>query len=221
MSRDYTPKEWWAINNMDSTKDICLQNIRYEKDGETHWLYTEEELADRKAHRCFAVTGCNIYDVVRKRLTDEGFEDLVTTLERLIKTDDAGDDISEFPKQMVNWYFNRNGCYYQKTNDLEFLEFVEHFYKRKSLIVKVKDLLERTTVSTYKSNELDMEINLDAYSSLRECCKDIINKLSEDTVFAEAEYNLMGIWKSYKNFTEDDYKYAAACGYEGNWFMEK
>ena len=91
------------------------------------------------------------------------------------------------------------------------------------LTVTVRDLLEKYTADKCSEPEdledLKITINVYEYSSLRDCMK-VISKIHDDTVFAEAEYNLIGLWKTKRGFTDDDGKYAASCGYEGCWFME-
>ena len=85
----------------------------------------------------------------------------------------------------------------------------------------VGDIVELSTRRKYADNEdLQITVDIDRYLSLKECCQKTINCIVDDYIFADAEYNLIGLWKKLKGFSADDAKYAASCGYEGCWFME-
>ena len=128
MSRDFSPRECWYANKM-SGCDAWLQNITYTYGGKTWDMYTEEELADRRLHKALAVLGADIYKAVKEMLNKKQFESFNKTLERLIEADESKGSLSGFPKEVTDWYFNRNGHYYREPNDEEMLEFLQRTYK--------------------------------------------------------------------------------------------
>ncbi len=131
MSRDFNPKVWWLINNSDQSRDCCLENIRYTV-GDKSWnMYTEEELEDRRKHRYLVVTGPDVYKVLRKKLTDEAFEEFHKLLGEMIEDDDKGNDTSIYPKEMMDWYHNRHDHYYHEPNDEELMDYVLNNYETK------------------------------------------------------------------------------------------
>lgn len=132
MSRDFSPKQCWLANKESSQEipfGIYLQNFRWIINGEDHWAYTDEELQDRRNHKYLAVTGADIYKDVRNFLTNENFEKLNTLIGEMIEADDDGKCTSSFPKEMTDWYFNRNNHYYHEPNDEEFLDYIRREWK--------------------------------------------------------------------------------------------
>lgn len=124
MSRDFSPQQCWIVNNIEHSKDLYLSNLRFFSNGEWHDMYTEEELADRKAHKYIAVLACDLYNKFKKVLSAEQFERLNNDLKELTDADTAGESTARFPKEMTDWYYNRNDHYYHEPNDEEFMEFV-------------------------------------------------------------------------------------------------
>ena len=88
-------------------------------------MYTEEELSDRIAHKYLAVMGADIYKQVRKMLSEEKFERLNNLLGQLIEADFGNKGTSDFPKEITDWYYNRNGHYYHEPNDEELIEYLK------------------------------------------------------------------------------------------------
>ncbi|SFU86453.1 hypothetical protein [Butyrivibrio sp. M55] len=128
MSRDFSPRECWFVNKQ-SGCDAFLQNITYSYAGKKWDMYTEEELADRKAHRTLAILGADIYIKIKEKLSTEQFEALNMTLTTLVEADENNKSIPEIPEEIINWYFNKNDHYYHEPNDYEFLDYLEKSYK--------------------------------------------------------------------------------------------
>lgn len=63
-----------------------------------------------------------------------------------------------------------------------------------------------------------MEINIDLYSTLQNCARDTVNLIDDDEEFCEAEYELFKEWYEEKGYTDDDWLYVEACGYERDQF---
>ena len=127
MGRDLTPRECWFINKQ-SGCDAFLQNITYSYADKTWDLYTEEELADRRAHKALAVLGTDIYKRIKEMLSSEQFEALNRTLTKLVEADENNKSLSDIPKEIINWYFNKGNHHYHEPNDDEFLEYLENVY---------------------------------------------------------------------------------------------
>jgi len=60
---------------------------------------------------------------------------------------------------------------------------------------------------------LNRKVNLDLYCDLKQACQDLINVIADDTIFCDAEWNLMHLWYKQHGFSEDDWEYIEACGY--------
>lgn len=56
------------------------------------------------------------------------------------------------------------------------------------------------------------------YGSLKECCQNTVDKISDDEIFCLAENELIAMWYQEIGFTPKDYKYAISCGYEDSWY---
>ena len=65
---------------------------------------------------------------------------------------------------------------------------------------------------------LENRVNIDLYPNLRTACQDLINVITDDQIFSEVEWNFMHYWYKEKGFTEDDWTYVEACGYEPDQF---
>lgn len=65
---------------------------------------------------------------------------------------------------------------------------------------------------------LAKEINLDLYFDLQNMARDTCNLLVDDQIFCKVEWNLFKKWYTDKGFTEDDWQYVEACGYERDQF---
>lgn len=68
---------------------------------------------------------------------------------------------------------------------------------------------------------LEHEVNIDLYSELRFACQDLINIIDDDQIFSEVEWNFMQYWYKERGFTENDWYYVEACGYEREQFEEE
>lgn len=128
MSRDFSPRECWFANKQ-SGCDAFLQNITYSYGGKTWDLYTEEELADRRAHKTLAVLGPDIYKKVKDMLSSEQFEALNKTLTEIVEADENNKKLPEVSEEIINWYLNSDNHYYHEPNDEQFLEFLKGEYK--------------------------------------------------------------------------------------------
>ncbi len=126
MSKDFSPQMHW-ISYL-RCPDIYLSNIMWTIDGKSFPMFTEDELADRRNHVAMQVLASDIYGKIRSLLSDEDFESLNGTLQKLVDADVCGGDMSAFPNEMLDWYFNRHDHYYHEPNDEEFLGFLEKFY---------------------------------------------------------------------------------------------
>ena len=129
MSRDFAPCHHWAANLM--YPDLYFSNIKMCFAGKEEWIYTEEELADRKTHPYIAVMGTDIYKTLREKLSEDRFKELNKALGELADADTNHRDTSRFPAEMVDWYYNRHGHYYHEPNDEEFLEYILTTIKEK------------------------------------------------------------------------------------------
>ncbi len=122
MSRDFSPKICWEVNKQNP--DLFISNIMFEINGKTSWMYTEDELADRRNHKVLQVLGADVYAPIRALLCEDEFEGLVKQLETLVQADEKGTGVSDFPEEMTTWFYNRHDHYYHEPNDEEFLEWV-------------------------------------------------------------------------------------------------
>ncbi len=90
--------------------------------------------------------------------------------------------------------------------------------------MKVIDFIE--THNTWNLDEhdnkaLERNVNIDLFDSLQNACRDLINIIEDDAAFCDAEWNFMHYWFDKKGFTENDYRYAEACGYERDQFIKE
>lgn len=123
MSRDWSPRECWAVHLHD--KDLFFSNIEIIVDGKSRGMwFTDEELEDRKTHKYVAVLCGGIYKKLRETITDDAFENLNRTLGELVDADFGGKGTSQFPSEMTTWYFNLKNHYYREPNNEEFLEYI-------------------------------------------------------------------------------------------------
>lgn len=87
--------------------------------------------------------------------------------------------------------------------------------------MKVKDFTESRNLNNLCENDtenLERNVNIDLFYDLRNACSDYINIIIDDNVFSSAEWNFMHYWYSQKGFTEEDWQYVEACGYERDQF---
>lgn len=85
----------------------------------------------------------------------------------------------------------------------------------------VKDFIEETSLEGLGENDLrniNRIVNIDLFDTLRFACGDLINVIEDDAAFNDAEWNFMHYWYKEKGFTEEDWKYVEACGYEYDQF---
>lgn len=137
MSRDFSPRDCWIANKQ--CNDLYLQNIRLIRDGTEKMMYTEEELEDRRRFKHIAVLGCDIYNEIKKMLNIEQMRQLDALLKKLIETDLNGQDLSEFPKEIIDWYYNRHNHYYHEPNDEEFLNYLKNVWLKEWEKEQVKE----------------------------------------------------------------------------------
>ena len=101
----------------------------------------------------------------------------------------------------------------------------EHGYCVKSFSVdtypvKLGDLIEGDASGRCREGSFRNEtIDLCDYKSLAECIGAIGDLIEADEAYSDAEYNICGIWRKERDFTDEDAKYAASLGYEECWFM--
>lgn len=65
---------------------------------------------------------------------------------------------------------------------------------------------------------LEREVNFNCYHDLQQMARDQCNLLVDDEIFSECEWNLFHAWYEQYGFTEDDWEYVKACGYEEDQF---
>ena len=123
MSRDFSPRECFIANEL-SGCDLYLQNITYSYGGKTWDIYTEDELADRRAHRYIAICGCDIYGKLKEMLSEDDFEALNRCLKELTEADKERKNLRKFPDRLKDWFYNRSGHHYHEPGDEEFLDFL-------------------------------------------------------------------------------------------------
>ena len=123
MSADFSPQMCWMANKQ--FPGLYLSNIRFSLNGKEEWMFTKEELEDRRKHQYIAVLGCDIYAKLRKSLSKNHFEELNNMLGELVKADEEGSDLSGFPEEVKIWYFNSNRHHYREPNDEAFVEYIE------------------------------------------------------------------------------------------------
>lgn len=94
--------------------------------------------------------------------------------------------------------------------------------------MKVKEFAE---IPEWKLNKLyledhdleliEKEVDIDSYDSLQSACKELVYAIEDDELFCGIEWNFMQNWLKEKGFTEDDWSYVEACGYEYDQFERK
>ena len=128
MSKDFSPQmHWFSYLRF---PDMYTSNITWTINGKSFPMYSDEELADRKNHIAVQVLAADIYKKIRDILSNEKFETLNETLQKLAETDAAGSDTSAFPKEMTDWYFNRHDHYCREPNDEGFLSYLKSSYAK-------------------------------------------------------------------------------------------
>ncbi len=129
MSRDLTPRECFYMNKQ--FPGLFFQNIEYHlNDGTVFNIYTEEELADRRAHEYINVLAVDIYGKLKKILDKDKFEKLNDLFKELTEADLKGSDMSVFPKEITDWYFNKPREHYREPLDEMFLEYIEKEWRQ-------------------------------------------------------------------------------------------
>lgn len=87
---------------------------------------------------------------------------------------------------------------------------------------KVIDFTEHTVtkddVSDADWDQLQHTVNFDYYDSLQQMAQDLVNVIEDDQVWSEVEWNIFHAWYDEKGFTDDDWDYVEACGYERDQF---
>ena len=129
MSRDFSPRMHWAVFR--EYPEIYFSNYTFvnTKTGTSVPMFTEEELADRKKHPVVHILASGIYGILRKTLTEDGFDDLNCEMQRLVEADMDGESTDGFPKELTDFYYNRHNHYYHEPNDEEFLVWARNHYK--------------------------------------------------------------------------------------------
>ena len=59
------------------------------------------------------------------------------------------------------------------------------------------------------------------YDALEDCARDTVRTIEDDEEFCIAEWDLFRDWYDERGFTEDDWEYVEACGYNRYYFEEK
>lgn len=87
---------------------------------------------------------------------------------------------------------------------------------------KVIDFAEhkvtKDDVSDADWEQLQRTVNFDYYDSLQQMAQDLVNVIEDDQVWSEVEWNILHAWYDEKGFTDDDWDYVEACGYERDQF---
>lgn len=76
----------------------------------------------------------------------------------------------------------------------------------------------KNDVSDADWEQLQHTVNFDYYDSLQQMAQDLVNVIEDDTIWSEIEWNIFHAWYDEKGFTEDDWDYVEACGYERDQF---
>lgn len=89
--------------------------------------------------------------------------------------------------------------------------------------MKVISFLEH---NNYTISEEDMicllkEIDLNKYTLLSTACCEWVKPIHDDQIFCDVEWNFCQYWFSHKGFTENDYRYIEAIGYERDQFRKE
>ena len=82
---------------------------------------------------------------------------------------------------------------------------------------KLKDFAETKNFSRLSDHDrwlLEREVNFNLYHNMEQMARDQCNLLEDDQVFCECEWNLFHLWYGQYGFTEDDWEYVKACGYD-------
>lgn len=88
-------------------------------------------------------------------------------------------------------------------------------------MAKLKDFAETSYLNRLSDHDvqlLEREVNFNLYHNMEQMARDQCNLLEDDQVFSECEWNLFHLWYKQYGFTEDDWKYVEACGYEYDQF---
>lgn len=84
-----------------------------------------------------------------------------------------------------------------------------------------RDRKQKQKIKEYKQMLKEMEcmnVDINLYDSLRTCAGDTVNTIEDDAKFCEAEFDLFREWYREKGFTDDDWDYVLACGYDTDQF---
>ena len=88
-------------------------------------------------------------------------------------------------------------------------------------MAKLKDYAEGKwfdNLSEHDQKLLEMNIDFDCYNGLRQMAGESCNRLEDDRTFCDCEWNLFKQWYMERGFTEDEWQYVEACGYERGQF---
>lgn len=84
-----------------------------------------------------------------------------------------------------------------------------------------RDRKQKQKIKEYKQMLKEMEcmnVDINLYDSLRTCAGDTVNTIEDDAKFCETEFDLFREWYREKGFTDDDWDYVLACGYDTDQF---
>ena len=81
--------------------------------------------------------------------------------------------------------------------------------------------IERYRLNGYDTKHLKRIVNIDLYADLKQACSDLVNEIIDDELFTDVEWNFMHYWYDERGFTEDEWRYVRACGYEPYQFKRE
>lgn len=76
----------------------------------------------------------------------------------------------------------------------------------------------KTVESEHDELCLSRIVNLDLYETLQQANEDLAMPIEDDDLFCDVEWNLFHQYRDEKGFTDKDWKYVLACGYEYEQF---
>lgn len=134
MSRDFTPYERYKANQL-SGDDLFLHNLVFvnTRSGEEKPMYTDEEQKERLKYKNLAVSMCDIFLQLYKRMPEESREQRLAKLEAMqVKMQEAAEKgnaafkACEVPEPMKLWFVGKldPGFYYSEENDKRYLEWL-------------------------------------------------------------------------------------------------
>lgn len=134
MSRDFVPYERYKSNKR-SGDELYLQNMVFvnPRTGEKKPVYTESEQEIRLKYKNLAVSMCDIFLLLCKRLPEKDRDDKLAKLEAMqVKMQEAAEkgnaafESCDVPETMKKWFVGKldPDFYYSEENDRLYLEWL-------------------------------------------------------------------------------------------------